>query len=68
MTNNLKPLYELGYLEKGMTIIDPNGKRATITKLGSMEGMPLVHFNDDPNPVMWDWDRLIPDVMAEVAE
>ncbi len=68
MTKLTKPLHELGYLEVGMTIIDPNGKRATITKLGSMEGLPLVLFNNDPNPIMWDWSRLRKDVIAEVAE
>ena len=51
-----------------MTIIDPNGKRATITGLGRMDGMPLIHFDNDPNPVMWDWSILRKGVMAEVVE
>lgn len=68
MTKLTKPLHELGYLEIGMTIIDPEGNKATITDLGSMEGMPFVHFNNDPNPVMWDWSILRKGVMAEVTE
>ncbi|WP_017797596.1 hypothetical protein [Oceanobacillus kimchii] len=59
-----KRLIDVGYLRVGMVLQDVNGNKGTITELGWLGEMPLVHINDSPNPVMWNWNTLSPDVMV----
>ena len=62
----MKPLKELGYLRVGMVLVDMKGLEATVTSLSGdpMDDFMLVELNNSPNPIMWDWDRVRPDLMV----
>ena len=59
-----KRLIDVGYLKVGMILQDGKGNKGTITRLAGFDEMSLVEIDNNPNPVMWDWDRINPDVLV----
>lgn len=63
----MRSLKELGYIQEGMVLVDQHGKEATITGIygNNTDGFTLVELNNNPTRIMWNWDRLNPEIKVK---
>ena len=63
----MRSLKELGYIQTGMVLVDDKGNEATITGVfgNNADGFTLVELNHSPNKIMWNWDRLNPEIKVK---
>ncbi|MBW3490806.1 hypothetical protein [Bacillus sp. FDAARGOS_1420] len=63
----MKKLNDLEFIQKGMVLVDVEGREAMITGIREIEGFGTwVEFNGDKlQEVMFDWNRVRDDVLVK---
>ncbi|WHY82995.1 hypothetical protein QNH23_06365 [Siminovitchia fortis] len=55
----MQKLKEVGYLEKGMVLVDVDGKEGKVTGLYGDNDFMMVEFDNNQNRrILWDWENL----------
>lgn len=69
----MTPLKDIGYIEKGMILVDRNGTEATVTDVmvfndSPFENILYIELNDMPKWIPLDWGRLDKNVRVRGTE